>query len=150
MPSGISVQCGTYTGDNIVVNKEPALGSPVSCEMMNTDMLNPSIKLSAGYKDSNYVYIPAFSRYYYVSRPETLPGGHCILHCHVDVLKTYNGGVEGTEQLVARNEKEANWNRNLVDNSMPISSERVCLAYPFPTAFITQSNIFSSFILGIV
>lgn len=150
MSNGISVQLGTYTGDNIFVNKEPALGDAVPCEMMNTDMLNPSIKLSAGYKDANYVYIPAFSRYYYVSRPETLPGGHCILHCHVDVLKTYGGGVMGTEQLVARNEKEENWNKNQIDNLLPIKARKKVYSFPFGDAVTTATTVFSKYLLGVL
>lgn len=153
MPNGITVKCGSYGGENNVVDKTSLIswnsGSP-SCEMLNTDMINPSIKLTANYKLCNYVYIADFRRYYFVSRCETLPGGHCILHCHVDVLMTYKGDILGSTQFIHRNESDNLWNRELTDNLFPITGKKVTKGIDSHVEVTSPTSIFSSFIVGIV
>ena len=60
----------------------------VTAVMVNTDIVNPQLKLSATYINKNYVYIPDFNRYYYVTKTDTLTAQHIVLSCHTDVLYT--------------------------------------------------------------
>lgn len=138
-----------FTGDNIKVDKSGSLTSlgNAPCEILNTDILNPKIKLYESYMYATYCYIPIFGRYYFVSNPETLSGKHCILNCHVDVLMTYKGGLYGSQQLVARNEQESNWNKELVDNCMPMKARKDGKGIPFGTSQITNQT---SYIVGII
>lgn len=105
------------TAENEVVDKSIYLSGSVStnCEMVNTDILNPILKLSSNYLDKNYVLIPEFeNRYYYVSSIEMLRGGHMLMNCHVDVLMTYKDNILQTNCNITRQEHAPN--NKLVDN----------------------------------
>lgn len=105
------------TAENEVVDKTSYMTGSVStsCEMVNTDVLNPILKLSSNYLDKNYVFIQEFeNRYYYVSSIEMLRGGHMLMNCHVDVLMTYKDVILQTECNIVRQENALD--NKLVDN----------------------------------
>ena len=105
------------TAENEVVDKTSYMSGNVStsCEMVNTDVLNPVLKLSSNFLDKNYVFIPDFeNRYYFVSSIEMLRGGHMLMNCHVDVLMTYKGILLQTECNIVRQENAQD--NKLVDN----------------------------------
>ena len=82
----------------------------IPCVMVNTDITNPVLKLSAGYKNYNYVYIADFNRYYFVNTVETLTAQHCLLRCHTDVLYTayQNDNLLNHECHIVKNSNEKN------------------------------------------
>lgn len=100
----ITVTLSKITDENEVVWKNPTNETDVSCELMNTDILAPVIKVSYDYAFYNYAYIPEFKRYYYVERPETLAGTHVLLQLKVDVLMTYKVGIDNCDCVCERNE----------------------------------------------
>lgn len=105
------------TAENEVVDKTSYMSGNVStsCEMVNTDVLNPVLKLSSNFLDKNYVLIPDFeNRYYFVSSIEMLRGGHMLMNCHVDVLMTYKDVILQTSCNIVRQENAPN--NKLVDN----------------------------------
>lgn len=105
------------TAENEVVDKTSYMSANVStnCEMVNTDILNPVLKLSSNFLDKNYVLIPDFeNRYYFVSSIEMLRGGHMLMNCHIDVLMTYKDVILQTECNIVRQENAPN--NKLVDN----------------------------------
>lgn len=105
------------TAENEVVDKTSYMSANVStdCEMVNTDILNPVLKLSSNFLDKNYVLIPDFeNRYYFVSSIEMLRGGHMLMNCHIDVLMTYKDIILQTECNIVRQENAPN--NKLVDN----------------------------------
>lgn len=105
------------TAENEVVDKTRYMSGNVStsCEMVNTDVLNPVLKLSSNFLDKNYVLIPDFeNRYYFVSSIEMLRGGHMLMNCHVDVLMTYKDVILQTSCNIVRQENAPN--NKLVDN----------------------------------
>lgn len=105
------------TAENEVVDKTSYMSGNVStsCEMVNTDILNPVLKLSSNFLDKNYVLIPDFeNRYYFVSSIEMLRGGHMLMNCHIDVLMTYKGIILQTECNIVRQENAPD--NKLVDN----------------------------------
>lgn len=108
--------------DNNVLGKgkEPK-GSP-GCEILNTDIIHPRIKLDKKYMGCNYCQIPSYgSRYYFVTSVEALAGQHCILNCTVDVLETYGGSLG--PQMIYRNADESLWNKEIPDDKVPIKNE---------------------------
>ena len=142
----ISVEFGTCSCENHVVNKSGSvtLGTAVSCEMVNTDILNPVFKVNTVVTDN---YCSAFGRYYFIESIEGCRGGHSLVSCHVDVLYTYKDAILGLECLVERNEHESEWNRDLTDKCLPVSNRRNCIATPSTTSII---NAFTDveFLLG--
>lgn len=117
-----TISVGKFTGENELVDKDSKISweaNGVSAQMINTDILNPVLKLSSGRSDCNYVKIADFgNRYYFVESVEAVAGGHCLLRCHVDVLNTYKTNIKGLTCLVARNEFQEN--KNLVDPLVPV------------------------------
>lgn len=96
------------SADNRVVDKTNYLSDLVTlnCEMVNTDILDPTIKLSSNYLTYNYAYIPSFNRWYFVRGDDTIEGTHILKFCHVDVLMTYKEEIKNLTCHVTRNENE--------------------------------------------
>lgn len=109
--------------ENEVVFKHITGGSGTPCEMVNTDILNPVLKVEGDWLSYNYVGIPAFKsgdyvRYYFVSNYESLPGGHLLVYCKIDVLYTYKDAIKNLNCHVVRNEKKGIG--NIRDDKLPI------------------------------
>ena len=114
------------TVENVVVDKTSYMSESVStnCEMVNTDVLNPVLKLSSNYLDKNYVLIPEFeNRYYYVSSIEMLRGGNMLMNCHVDVLMTYKDKILQSSCNIVRQEN-AN-SGTLTDSYYSINNRKI-------------------------
>lgn len=108
------------------------------CVLVNTDVLNPILKLESNVVDKNYVYIPAFNRYYFVSSPETINGMHTLLHCSVDVLMSYKDEIMELDAYISRNEFDANFLLN--DSSMPLLAEKKLVVKGFGDDMISFSE----------
>lgn len=103
----------------------------VPCIMLNTDILNPVLKLDSGKVGYNYAKIDSFGgRYYFVESCESIAGGHCILRCHVDVLYTYCSGILALTCFVSRNEDDSLWKKDEVDRLIPVSANRSGVSKP--------------------
>ena len=93
-----TISIGTFTGENELVDKDGKIeweANSVTAQMVNTDILNPVLKVAGGRSDCNYVKIADFgNRYYFVESVESTAGGHCLLRCHVDVLYTYKSSIK--------------------------------------------------------
>jgi hypothetical protein len=82
------------------------------------DMINPVIVIEYHkVPDFNYIYIPAFKRYYFLTKFEFVRKNAYRLFLHVDVLMSYKDGVKKLECLVLRNEYRYNKN---ISSSLPI------------------------------
>lgn len=125
----MNVLFGVCSCENEVVDKEPFITFDedyTDCSRVNTDILNPILKLTHYQRGYNYVSIPYLGgRMYFVESVESLAGTHCLLHCHVDVLYTYKDAILGLSCQVIRNEDEEKWNRDLTDRSLPVSNRRI-------------------------
>lgn len=124
------------TTDEIEVLDKTLTGSiSRECVLVNTDVLNPILKLESIVLDKNYVHIPAFNRYYFVQTPETINGMHTLLHCSVDVLMTYKDEIKELDAYISRNEFDANFLLN--DSSMPLLAEKRLVVKGFGTDIIS-------------
>lgn len=103
-----------YSGDPRVVNKNiPTYdpnGTNVFDAYMNTpcDILNPVMTINynsnlvSGTNPWNYVYIPDWGRYYYVTDYTTDKGGKITVSMSVDVLYTYRDAIKASDVTVVR------------------------------------------------
>lgn len=149
---GFTISVGKLNCENEVVNKDNKIvweANGVTAQLVNTDILNPILKLTSGRADCNYVKINDFgNRYYFVNAIESLPGGHCLLHCHVDVLYTYKSSILGLECLVSRNEFKEN--KYLVDTLLPIEKQfTVYSKNKGASNVISTAGIYSYFLVKI-
>lgn len=148
---GISVRFGTYSGDPEVVEKTITWsGSAVSCQLVNTDMLNPILKVSAAYKNVTYCSISDFgSRMYFVESVESIAGTHCLLHCHVDVLYTYASAIKDLDCFVHRNESINKWKRDRSDPAILTNNRRLVYGRNFGNTDL-NGGLGQYFIVGII
>ena len=151
----ISVDFGTCNVENEVVDKGATgaitwTNQNVSCDWLNTDILNPVLKVQSGKVNCNYVKINSFGgRYYFVESVESYAGTHCILRCHVDVLYTYKSAILGLTCLVSRNEDINKWKRDETDRVIPVSNRRVVYGRNMSNTSIVKSTS-DEYIVGIM
>lgn len=149
---GINVKFGTYSCENNELDKSDWItwmnnGTAYSCQLVNTDVLNPILKVGSDKVNATYVEIEDFHRFYFVERVESVPGSHCLLHCHVDVLHTYRAGIKAMECLIARNEDKTKQAVNVVDNCMIIDKNRGFRNRGFGDSLITNEVCY---VLGLI
>lgn len=114
------------SSDNRVVNKLIEFEEEVTgCVLkQNTSVQRPSIILNlSGYNDVNdytrfnYMYIPSFDRYYYITDITFLQGKNVQFDCKVDVLMSFQKSIYNSTQYVERQEDSANYNLYIPDEN---------------------------------
>lgn len=114
------------SSDNRVVNKLIEFEQEVTgCVLkQNTSVQRPSIILNlSGYNDVNdytrfnYMYIPSFDRYYYITDITFLQGKNVQFDCKVDVLMSFQKSIYNSTQYVERQEDSANYNLYIPDEN---------------------------------
>ena len=90
------------------------------------DILNPSVLLQfvsdiSDIKVYNYMYIPKFSRYYFIDSIST-EGGLIRIDGRCDVLMTHKKDILASKQYILRQENKNN-SPYLEDGLLPISSQ---------------------------
>lgn len=145
----IGVVFGKYSGEKEVVEKTISdQTQSISCQMLNTDILNPVLQVDSSRVNYTYCEIATFGRKYFIESCESIAGGHCILHCHVDVLSTYASGIKGMECLVLRNEDKNKWKRDEVDKAIIVSNKRIIEGWNFDNPIVMSSS--DEYILGTI
>lgn len=105
------------------------------------DVLSPSFRLVySGTLNINYIFVPAFGRYYYCT-PELMDGGSYILHCKVDPLMSWAAGIRASSGVVVRSES-IGVPTYIPDRKLPIHpAEATVTAIKFSdTPFLTGIN----------
>lgn len=139
-----TLKVGTCACENNVVDKSGSvtLGQDISCVMVNTDSLNPIFKVDGTRSGSNYCYCSEFGRYYFIESVEALAGGHCLYHCHVDVLYTYCDQIKELECFVSRNEKISKWKKDYADRLIPVTNNRSGISKPIGNAMLGGDDVY--------
>lgn len=85
-----------------------------------TDVLSPSIeiKMFEGFEKYNYVYIPIFSRYYFITGFSVVDGDKLAINMGVDVLESYKDEIKKLDVHVTRQEAASKSNFYLQDNRL--------------------------------
>ena len=105
------------------------------------DMVNPIIVIEYHkVPDFNYIYIPAFKRYYFLTKFEFVRKNAYRLYLHVDVLMSYKDGVKNLECLILRNEYRYNKN---ISSSLPIVQNVDYYSKEVPLPISSQEIIFT-------
>ena len=103
-------------------------------------MLTPSIVYqSSDVPTFNYVYIPIFNRYYYVTSLSSVSKNVWRMELNCDVLMTYKEQIFLLQGVVGRQENE--FNPLLVDTEIPAQSNPIIQVIDIPSdAFNTQTS----------
>lgn len=91
-----------------------------------TNIIDPSILIECDITDVigvNYIYIPTFRRYYYVTSPTSVRTGLVKFSCHCDVLMSFRNEILANRAIVKR--QSSKYNLYLPDTQIP--------AFPKPT-----------------
>ena len=106
-----------------------------------TDIVNPviNIEYDGTLTNVNYMWIPEFHRYYFITKIESVRTGLWRVYAHCDVLKTYAEGILGTPCVVARNEKQ--YNLMLNDSYFKVYANPRLQVANFPNKFSGYSYV---------
>lgn len=106
-----------------------------------TDIVNPviNIEYAGTLTNVNYMWIPEFNRYYFITKIESVRTGLWRVYAHCDVLKTYAEGILGTPCVVARNEKQ--YNLMLNDSYFKVYANPRLQVANFPNKFSGYSYV---------
>lgn len=117
----------TLIADVTAVVKEPC------------DILSPIITLGLVKKSHlvNYVYIPHWGRYYYVTALRHMPSKRMELSLTVDVLGSWSSQIKAMQCLVSRQE---NLSSGLMDDLIPVEQKKdVTIIKPTTPSPFTRS-----------
>lgn len=108
----LQIELSEFNGDNRQLRKNLSNIVTRNCEIYGENtLLSPSFLLD--YDDSllnkNYVYVPAWDRYYYIVSPlSMIQGKRCVVVCSEDVRMTFANGILSLECYVVRNQRKCN------------------------------------------
>ena len=97
----------------------------LQCELVYpSDLLNPTIRISATNWSAslNYMYIPDFARYYYITEVTYENGGAVTIQGRVDPLMSYSSSILGLSVNVVR--QETGGLTNIVDNQITVTPKQ--------------------------
>ena len=91
--------------DKRVLNKTMDTQRSVTADIKGTCSITaPNLILSYQGVDFNYIYVPAWSRYYFVTDITVTTGGRVEVRCKVDVLMSYRDDILNTSAHIIRSE----------------------------------------------
>lgn len=100
------------------------------------DILNPAIVITAenltGY---NYMYVPEFNRYYFITDIRSVRNGVWEVVGRVDVLESWKSNIKNLSCILARQESE--YDMYLQDDSFRKESYTRVATLEFPNSFLS-------------
>lgn len=136
------------TSEKVKVGKTLTNVRDISGELKEAcDIINPVIIISGENLSSyNYLYIPIFNRYYFITDIKVIRNNLWELSCHCDVLETYKNEIKTQKAIIARQENE--YNLYLNDPEWKVYTNKQVLTKTFPTGFRDTGNYYMTVIGG--
>lgn len=110
-----------------------------------TSIINPVIRISGAnvptLKNANYMYIPDFNRYYFITDIKSVRNGLIEISGHVDVLQTYSSQIRSNTAIVKRNANS--WNLYIEDGLFKTYANPHIFTKLFPSGFKDPSFVLS-------
>lgn len=141
------------TDDNRVVNK--TLGNVVRTVQAqvydNCSIMTPRLLLAyhSDVVNSNYIHIPTWNRYYYITDVTGMPGNRCIVSCREDCLMSNRTQILTLDANVLRTEGGES-NNLVVDSKMPNQANRHCKTIRFSGQPFSASDSNAIYLLTVV
>lgn len=108
----------------------------------DTSIIDPVIKIQcnlASITRCNYMSIPQFNRYYFITNIKSITDDIAEISAHVDVLNTYKSEIRMNTGIIRR--QENNWNLYLNDGTFKTYQNPMVLTKTFPSGFTTKEFI---------
>ena len=136
------------TSEKVKVGKTLTNVRDISGELKEAcDIINPVIIISGENLSSyNYLYIPVFNRYYFITDIKVIRNNLWEISCHCDVLETYKNEIKNQKAIVARQENK--YNLYLNDPEWKVYTNKQVLTREFPSGFLDSGNYFLTVIGG--
>lgn len=99
-----------YNGPANTINKTLGDGATIAISLRGDfcSLIDPVFVVRLSKFDYNYIHVPEFNRYYFVTGTKILPSGKIEIRCHVDVLKTYSAKINtATATAISSNTADA-------------------------------------------
>ena len=110
-----------------------------------TSIINPVIMISGAniptLKNANYMHIPDFNRYYFITDIKSVRNGLVEISGHVDVLQTYAGQIRNNTAIIKRNANS--WNLYIEDGLFKTYANPHIFTKEFPSGFSDPSFVLS-------
>ena len=87
----------------------------------NCGMLTPTLIISANILNKNYVYIPLFARYYFITNITRLDNNRVEISCKCDVLMSHKEDILKLNVIATRSTNK--YNQYLIDKAIAIESD---------------------------
>ena len=135
----MNIKLCSSTSEIVAINKDISIIDDVSATIKGAlSVENPVLILQ--YKSDiqsnvNYVYIPEYNRYYFVTDIINLTGGRYELHCKVDVLMSFKDYILNLSCIVDKQSSKDNANMYLDDGSFVVQSKEFVDTINFPNGF---------------
>lgn len=107
-----------------------------------TSVIDPVIKIQGdigNFTTCNYMFIPTFGRYYFITDIRSITNNIFEVSGHVDVLNTYSDAIRSNTAIIRRQEND--WNLYLNDGSFKVYQNPMVLTKAFPSGFTTQEFV---------
>lgn len=112
------------------------------CEVVNPTIIVEGVNLS----DFNYMYIPEFHRYYFITGITSVKKGLWQIDGHCDVLESYKEQIKAQKAVVERQENE--YNLYLNDPEWKVYTNKQVLTREFPSGFLASGSYFLTVVGG--
>lgn len=126
----MKVRLYTITEDPRALDKSatPLTGTEIIGTVRDVaNVLHPTITFAGNVTGYNYMYIPDFGRYYFLSPPTILRTGLTMYTGRVDVLHTYATDIRGLYGIPARSASAADW--YIHDHKQPLRAYHTFWVY---------------------
>lgn len=99
-----------------------------------SSVIDPVIQVEASNLATyNYMYIPEFSRFYFIENIESVRTGLWRLTCHVDVLSTYKTEILAHQAIVSKINDSDKSNLMIDDSQWVVENKKVNSVIYFPS-----------------
>lgn len=133
----------TDSSNNTIGKNITSLKQEVSCDVKgNISIVNPVVVLSFDVETlkTNYVYIPSYGRYYYISDIINLSGGRVELHLKVDVLESFKDDIKNSIAIIDKQQLSEKSNVYLNDGSYVTQEKEFHSVINFQNGFLDDGE----------
>ena len=125
------------TSDNRTINKTLTPGLTISGNLREeSSIIKPIITIqSDNVIRENYLYIPEYQRYYYITGKESVRTGIWRIHMEVDPLMSFKRDVLALTVVVSKQSAITNGNEYIDDGSLVTDNQLFKTVYKFAEGF---------------
>lgn len=140
----MQILLGNVSADPRTLDKRAEFGdgTPYNIQTFeNCNIKKPifTLSISIGLTSYNYMYIPTWNAYYFLSEPDVIDGVRCRYFAEMDVLTTFADTIKTLPAFLTRTADAEKQNKYIRDTKRPVQSNRQLETYKFNRTPFTAS-----------